>query len=81
MRHTKEKGDSSMSQCKFIEECAFYNNRLEGIPNEGEFFKKLFCLRMPEKCARLKTAGIVDVSDIRNTANPLGIEYGRGSQA
>ena len=65
-----------MSQCKFIENCAFYNNMLTGIPNDGIFFKNLFCTKKPEKCARLRESGSRDVSDTRNMINPLGIEYG-----
>jgi hypothetical protein len=67
-----------MSQCQFVESCAFYNGRLSGIPNEGAFFKQLYCIKKPEKCARLKISGKRDVSDVHNRTNPLGIEYGAG---
>lgn len=76
-----EKRREAMSQCQFIESCAFYNNRLNGIPNDGLFFKSLFCTKKPEKCARLKLSESNDVSDTRNMVNPLGIEYGTGIHA
>ena len=70
-----------MSQCQFVGSCAFYNNRLSGIPNEGAFFKKLYCMNKAEKCARWKMSAQNNVSDINNYTNPLGIEYGTVKQA
>jgi len=64
-----------MSQCRFTEECAFYNNKLSDIPNEGIFFKQLFCMKVPERCARMKASGRKDVSDYMNTITPLGLDY------
>jgi len=64
-----------VSRCIHIEACAFYNNKLKGIPNEGTFFKQLYCQQKSEKCARNKNSATADVSDPNNLINPLGIEY------
>jgi hypothetical protein len=70
-----------MSMCKHLKVCAFYNNRLSGIPNEGAFFKQLYCMNKSEKCARLKMSAERDVSDSNNMTNPLGMEYGKEKMA
>jgi hypothetical protein len=32
-----------MQTCKYIDDCAFYNNRLEVMPSETNFMKSFFC--------------------------------------
>ena len=64
-----------MAQCKHIKDCAFYNNLIVGVPNEGTFFKQLYCMQISEKCARNKMSSQEDVSDVNNQTNPLGVEY------
>ena len=64
-----------MSLCKHLEVCAFYNNKIGGILNRGVFIKQLYCMQKSEKCARWKKSEELDVSDVNNTTNPVGVEY------
>lgn len=66
-----------MSQCAHLDVCAFYNGRLEDIPNEGAFFKQLYCMNKSEKCARLKRSNVKDVGDVNNSTTPLGMDYSK----
>jgi len=70
-----------MSICEHLEVCAFYNNRISGIPNEGAFIRQLYCKNKSERCARLKMSGQRDVSDISNDINPLGVDYSDGAMS
>ena len=64
-----------MSMCEHLEVCAFYNDKLDGILNQGIFIKRLYCKQKSEKCARWKISERKNVSDVNNTTNPVGIEY------
>jgi hypothetical protein len=41
-----------MARCEFNERCAFFNNKLEGMPADADEIKKRFCLSNNLHCAR-----------------------------
>ncbi|MCK4910449.1 MAG: hypothetical protein KAR83_02355 [Thermodesulfovibrionales bacterium] len=41
-----------MADCRYIPECDFYHDRLDGMPATAEFMKTLFCHKQVESCAR-----------------------------
>jgi len=62
-----------MSQCNFMDKCAFYNNRIKDMQEVGDFVKKLYCQQKSERCNRLKDAGDREVSDVNNDMTPWGM--------
>jgi hypothetical protein len=41
-----------MPECRLMQDCDFYHDRIENLPNKSEFMKMVFCLRSSEKCER-----------------------------
>ena len=60
-----------MAECRFLGECAFYNDRLKDMPTTGEFIKMVYCLKTPDVCLRLKQAEAIPVSNIRDRTTPI----------
>jgi hypothetical protein len=63
-----------MSQCRFIDKCAFYNDSMRNMEETGHFIKQLFCQAYPERCNRLRDAMVRDVGDVNNDMTPWGME-------
>ncbi len=41
-----------MADCTYMPDCAFYHDRLDGMPYSKDYMKGLFCHRQSEACAR-----------------------------
>jgi hypothetical protein len=41
-----------MANCELIEKCIFFNGHMANMPSTADTFKKLYCQREFEKCAR-----------------------------
>jgi hypothetical protein len=41
-----------MSNCEFLENCPFFNNHTQGMPDQVELFKQLYCCVGNDICAR-----------------------------
>lgn len=70
-----------MSECKFMKDCAFYNDRMDKMPASGRLMKNFFCHKSPERCARMRRESFIPVSDTSNKLTPFGFEIvlGEGS--
>jgi hypothetical protein len=41
-----------MSECEKLEECPFYNDRLDNMPSVADAMKRVYCKRSYKLCAR-----------------------------
>ena len=60
-----------MAECNYINECAFYNNRLQEMPMMKDFIKDMVCRKRPSTCLRLKEAEISPIGNADNMTTPL----------
>jgi hypothetical protein len=41
-----------MANCELVETCIFFNGHMANMPSTADVYKKMFCQRDLEKCAR-----------------------------
>ncbi len=61
-----------MRSCDHLNRCAFYNDKLTGMPPDKDFMKSFFCRREADKCARNIRSEKQPVEDTGNRLTPLG---------
>ena len=60
-----------MPECIFTKECAFYNDRLQEMPEMADFLKGVFCHLRPESCVRLRLSDFDQLINAANLSSPV----------
>ena len=53
-----------MAECKRLEGCAFFNDRMADKPGLSQMYKNNYCLKDSSKCARYIVAEAIGVSNV-----------------
>ncbi len=61
-----------MQICDHLSRCAFYNDRLTGMPSDKDIMKSFYCRDKADRCARRMLAGKEPVEDNNNRLTPIG---------
>jgi hypothetical protein len=56
--------------CEFLDNCPFFNDRMDNMPTVSGVYKKIYCHGNNENCARYMIAKRLGVESIPSTVYP-----------
>ncbi len=63
-----------MADCKRLEKCPFFNDRMAARPATAELFKIEYCRSEPERCARYRVAEVLGPERVPGDLFPSQVE-------
>ena len=66
------------TDCEFLKECMFFNDKLKNMPKASDVMKKMYCKWHYTKCARYKIASTLGKSALPEDMFPG--DHGRATE-